>query len=162
MIQFSQRADIQSEKTLRQVSMTPGGTQVGTPAPSEAPSSTSGGTPSRRGRRSRSVTQPPPPPSSQPPSDAVPPSETSEQASNLVVWGTDVSVASVRAKFKRFIETFMVADAEEDERMDGYDRSEPFYLQKLEEVMAVMETPFGLSIVYRGIRLVCRKVLKMM
>lgn len=142
MFQFSQRADIQSEKTLRQVSMTPGGTQVGTPAPSEAPSSTSGGTPSRRGRRSRSVTQPPP--SSQPPSDAVPPSETSEQASNLVVWGTDVSVASVRAKFKRFIETFMVADAEEDERMDGYDRSEPFYLQKLEEVMA----PFGTSINY--------------
>ena len=44
MFQFSQRADIQSEKTLRQVSMTPGGTQVGTPAPSEAPSSTSGGT----------------------------------------------------------------------------------------------------------------------
>ena len=111
--------------------MTPGGTQVGTPAPSEAPSSTSGGTP-KRGRRSRSVTQPPP--SSQPPSDAVPPSETSEQASNLVVWGTDVSVASVRTKFKRFIETFMVADAEEDERMDGYERSEPFYLQKLEEV----------------------------
>ena len=120
--------------------MTPGGTQVGTPAPSEAPSSTSGGgTPSRRGRRSRSATQPPAPPSSQPPSDAVPPSETSEQASNLVVWGTDVSVAAVRAKFKRFIETFMVADAEEDERMDGYDRSEPFYLQKLEEVLQPLQ-----------------------
>ena len=130
------RADIQSEKTLRQVSMTPGGTQMGTPAPSEAPSSTSGGTPSRRGRRGRGASQPPP--SSQPPSDAVPPSESSEQASNLVVWGTDVSVASVRAKFKRFIETFMVADAEEDERMDGYDRSEPFYLQKLEEVRVIM------------------------
>ena len=45
-----------------------------------------------------------------------------------------MSVASVRAKFKRFVETFMVTDAEEDERMDGYNRSEPFYLQKLEEV----------------------------
>ena len=32
----------------------------------------------------------------------------------------------------------MVADAEEDERMDGYDRSEPFYLQKLEEVRVIM------------------------
>lgn len=51
-----------------------------------------------------------------------------------MVWGTDVSVSSVRAKFKRFVETFMVTDAEEDERMDGYNRSEPFYLQKLEEV----------------------------
>jgi len=111
------RSDIQSEKRLRQV-------DVGTPAPTgdAAGGAGDGG--------------------QQPPSDAVAPSEASTDAmSQLVIWGTDVSVAQCKSKFQRFLQTFMDPDAEEDERMDGFDPRQPIYLQKLDQI-SDLEQPY--------------------
>ena len=70
-----------------------------------------------------------------PPSDMVPPSENSTDAlSQLVIWGTDVSVAATKSKFQRFLRTFMDPDADEDEKTDDFNPREPLYLQKLEQV----------------------------
>ena len=58
------------------------------------------------------------PPSSggvDPMSEAVPPSEGSETAPTMVIWGTDVSVQQCKTKFKKFVQTFVDPDAEEDE-----------------------------------------------
>ena len=98
------RSDIQSEKRLRQVNV--------------------GNVPSQEGASNEA-----------PVSDAVAPSEGSTDAmSQLVIWGTDVSVASCKAKFQRFLRTFMDPEAEEDEKTDGFDPREPLYLQKLDQV----------------------------
>jgi len=131
------RADIQSERRLRQVELTParsgqpgGGSVTGTPSGPAGPPSEAGstrGTPRLGGRRSSQAPE-------QPPSEAVPPSENSENAPNLVIWGTDVSVTACKTKFKKFLATFVEANAEEDERMDGFRSDEPLYLQHLAEV----------------------------
>ncbi|KAH1007357.1 hypothetical protein HUJ04_004602 [Dendroctonus ponderosae] len=69
------------------------------------------------------------------PLDAIPEdSETDSTAPNLVIWGTNVSVAECKAKFKQFVLRFIDTNAEEDERTDDMILSEPLYLQKLEEV----------------------------
>jgi DNA replication licensing factor MCM4 len=141
------RSDIQSERRLRQVNLTPsgGGTAasgpgsiVGTPARGSAPASEGGGssrgTPRRGGRRSAAA--PEAPPSDQPPSEVVPPSENSESAPHLVIWGTDVSVHACKSKFRRFLTTFIEANVEEDERADDFRADEPLYLQHLSEVRA--------------------------
>ena len=128
------RSDIQSEKRLRQVNVTPakapgaGGSEI------DAPSSEIG-TPGRRSGRSRGGTpsrraQTP----SLPPSDAVPPSEHSDSAPHLVIWGTDVSVTHCKAKFRRFIQNFIETDVEDDERMKDFDEDKPYYMQRLAEV----------------------------
>ena len=52
----------------------------------------------------------------------------------LVIWGTDVSVAACKAKFKKFLETFVDPNIEEDEKFDGVRADEPLYLQMLEQV----------------------------
>jgi hypothetical protein len=127
------RADIQSEKTLRQVNVAGG--FPGTPiASSEAEAGAAGGTPTRGSRRGRSSR------GGETPSEIVPPSETSDAAAQLVVWGTDVSVAQVKSKFRKFVETFIPsptsADGDEMMEADAADNDDgtPLYLQKLEEV----------------------------
>ena len=132
------RSDIQSERRLRQVDVTPA--RIGSGA--EGPSSDAGSarTPTsaarRSGRSSRgtpSQSQPP-----QPPSDVVPPSENSESAPHLVIWGTDVSVQTCKQKFRRFLTTFVDPNVEEDEMTkEGFRSDEPLYMQRIEEVITL-------------------------
>lgn len=69
------------------------------------------------------------------PLDTIPEaSETDSTTPHLVIWGTNVSVAECKEKFKQFILRFIDINAEEDERTDDMNLNEPLYLQKLEEV----------------------------
>eukprot|EP00092_Neocalanus_flemingeri_P030424 GFUD01033026.1.p1 GENE.GFUD01033026.1~~GFUD01033026.1.p1 ORF type:complete len:866 (+),score=291.09 GFUD01033026.1:48-2600(+) len=76
-----------------------------------------------------------------PSSEIVPPSENSESAPTMVIWGTDVSVNQCKSKFKKFITTFVDTDAADDEKFIGMDKDAPFYLQRLEEINT-LEEPF--------------------
>lgn len=87
-----------------------------------------------RGTPSSSQQAAMPPPAG---SDVVDPSEASDSAPHLVIWGTDVSVKVCKAKFKNFINTFMADDEEEDEEdqaMDEGGEPLPTYRRRLEEV----------------------------
>ncbi len=110
------RSDIQSERRLRQV------VDV-TPSRRTAPSSDAA-------QMMRTVTAN---------NEVVPPSESSDSAApHLVIWGTDVSVQVCKQKFKKFLSTFVEENVEEDERMDGFDRLRPLYLQRLAEVISLV------------------------
>jgi DNA replication licensing factor MCM4 len=61
-------------------------------------------------------------------------SSETDQAPQLVVWGTDVVVSKCKEKFKKFVLQFVDPNAEEDERMEDMNVNEPLYLQKLHEV----------------------------
>eukprot|EP00095_Tigriopus_kingsejongensis_P012712 maker-scaffold1515_size37859-snap-gene-0.7 protein:Tk12712 transcript:maker-scaffold1515_size37859-snap-gene-0.7-mRNA-1 annotation:"dna replication licensing factor mcm4" len=128
------RSDIQSERRLRQVNVTPGKATGGSEAEGAPGSDVT--TPSRRSTRSRTMT-----PARGPPSEIVPASESSDSAPHLVIWGTDVSVQVCKHKFKRFLASFVDEAAEEDERMEGYDAHAPLYLQRLAEIN-VTEDPY--------------------
>lgn len=52
----------------------------------------------------------------------------------LVIWGTDVVISHCKEKFKRFIMKYVEQDVQMDEQFDGMDISQPYYLQRLEEV----------------------------
>ncbi|XP_033916031.1 DNA replication licensing factor MCM4 [Melopsittacus undulatus] len=58
----------------------------------------------------------------------------------LVIWGTDVNVASCKEKFQRFLQRFIDPVRKEDEDI-GLDLSEPRYMQRLEEINMIGE-PF--------------------
>ncbi|NXW95777.1 MCM4 factor, partial [Alopecoenas beccarii] len=58
----------------------------------------------------------------------------------LVIWGTDVNVASCKEKFQRFLQCFIDPLAKEDEDI-GLDLNQPRYMQRLEEINMVGE-PF--------------------
>jgi DNA replication licensing factor MCM4 len=66
--------------------------------------------------------------------NAVGPSSETDQAPQLVVWGTSVVVSQCKEKFKKFVLQFVDPNAEEDERMEDMNVNEPLYLQKLHEV----------------------------
>ncbi len=107
------RSDIQSEKKLRQVNLGDSGSNAGVPGSSST------------GRQ----------PASESGTSAVPPSEASSEAvASLVVWGTDVSVATYKTKFKKFLETFIDPEADADEKTDGFNPNEPLYLQIMEQI----------------------------
>lgn len=53
----------------------------------------------------------------------------------LVIWGTDVVVSHCKEKFKRFICKYVDTNVADDEQFEGMDISQPYYLQRLEEVM---------------------------
>jgi len=76
-----------------------------------------------------------------PSSEAVPPSEHSESAPAMVIWGTDVSVSQVKAKFGRFLTTFVAPEVEADENFSQLDKAAPFYLERLQEINTI-EEPF--------------------
>lgn len=69
--------------------------------------------------------------------EAIPENQEDElgAAPNLVIWGTRVSVADCKSRFKQFILRFIEPNTEEDERIDDMDINEPLYYQKLEEVI---------------------------
>jgi len=101
------RADIQSDKRVRQVTV--GSSQADALPPS---------------------------------SELVPPSEHSETAPTMVIWGTDVSVNQVKSKFSKFLTSFIPTDLADDEQTtDGIDNSSPYYPQRLEEISMICE-PF--------------------
>ena len=61
--------------------------------------------------------------------------ETANAAtSQLVIWGTNVSVAQCKEKFKQFILRYIDENAEIDERFENINLQMPIYVQKLEEV----------------------------
>ncbi|KAG8133574.1 hypothetical protein E2320_011368 [Naja naja] len=58
----------------------------------------------------------------------------------LVIWGTDVNVASCKEKFQRFLQRFIDPTAKEEENI-GLDLNEPLYMQRLDEINLIGE-PF--------------------
>uniref|UniRef100_A0A8C5FI45 DNA replication licensing factor MCM4 n=1 Tax=Gadus morhua TaxID=8049 RepID=A0A8C5FI45_GADMO len=54
----------------------------------------------------------------------------------LVIWGTDVNVATCKEKFQRFLQRFIDPSSKEDEN-SCLDLNEPLYMQKLEEISIV-------------------------
>lgn len=67
--------------------------------------------------------------------------ETSSTTPNLVIWGTNVSVAECKEKFKQFVMRFIDQNAEEDEITGDVNINEPLYMQKLDEIHT-LEEPF--------------------
>ncbi|XP_050300297.1 DNA replication licensing factor MCM4 [Anthonomus grandis grandis] len=67
--------------------------------------------------------------------------ETSTATPHLVIWGTNVSVAECKEKFKQFILRFIDTNAAEDEITEDMNLNEPLYLQKLDEIHT-LEEPF--------------------
>ena len=61
-------------------------------------------------------------------------SSETDQAPQLVVWGTNVVVSQCKEKFKKFVLRFVDPNPEEDEISDDLNLNEPLYLQKLQEV----------------------------
>ncbi|KAJ3606152.1 hypothetical protein NHX12_025673 [Muraenolepis orangiensis] len=57
-------------------------------------------------------------------------------AQRLVIWGTDVNVATCKEKFQRFLQRFIDPTSTEDEN-SCLDLNEPLYMQKLEEISIV-------------------------
>jgi len=108
------RSDIQSERKLRQVNVNPGSSQ--------------GGPGSSRGEGAGSETNVPMSGSN------VPPSEASENAPQLVIWGTDVSVSAYKTKFRKFLEQFIEAEISPDEKTDEFDPNQPLYVQLLSQI----------------------------
>ena len=51
-----------------------------------------------------------------------------------MIWGTDVVVQHCKDKFRRFLTTYVDAEADEDEKFEGMDIDSPLYMQRLEEV----------------------------
>ena len=51
-----------------------------------------------------------------------------------MIWGTDVNVQEAKKKFRDFLENFIDDIPEEGEESSIADQSEPYYMQRLEEV----------------------------
>ncbi|EFA06648.2 DNA replication licensing factor MCM4-like Protein [Tribolium castaneum] len=73
--------------------------------------------------------------------DPVAEGDEGSTAPHLVIWGTNVSVAECKEKFKQFVLRFIDPNAEEDERTDDMNVNEPLYFQKLDEINT-LEEPF--------------------
>uniref|UniRef100_A0A8C4P0X2 DNA replication licensing factor MCM4 n=1 Tax=Dicentrarchus labrax TaxID=13489 RepID=A0A8C4P0X2_DICLA len=71
---------------------------------------------------------------SEPPSTDGAVASESNAGQRLVIWGTDVNVATCKEKFQRFLQRFIDPTSNEDENA-GLDLNEPLYMQKLEEVV---------------------------
>ena len=63
---------------------------------------------------------------------------TSESASQpqLVIWGTNINMHKIKIKFQEFIKIYMLHDEAEQKEFanEGIDITEPYYMQRLEEV----------------------------
>lgn len=68
-------------------------------------------------------------------------------AAQLVIWGTNVSVADCKKKFRQFILRFIDPSVEDDEVAEGMNLNEPLYLQKLDEVRLKNSQRFLLFII---------------
>jgi len=69
-------------------------------------------------------------------------SESSAQP-QLVIWGTNINMHKIKLKFQEFIKVYMIHDEHEQKELtnEGIDVSEPYYMQRLEE-MHLIEDPF--------------------
>ena len=67
---------------------------------------------------------------------------TSEGApeAHLVIWGTDVNVQEAKKKFRDFLENFVNDIPEEGGDLSIADQTEPYYMQRLEEVDYIIIT----------------------
>jgi len=74
------------------------------------------------------------PSSSALPSEIVPPSENSENAPQMVIWGTNVQLNDCKRKFKKFIESFQDPETADDEEFEGLDHNKPYYRQRLDDI----------------------------
>ncbi len=65
-------------------------------------------------------------------------SECSSQP-QLVIWGTNINMHKIKIKFQEFIKIYMLHDEHEQKEFanEGIDITEPYYMQKLEEVTAL-------------------------
>lgn len=64
-----------------------------------------------------------------------------EAAPHLVIWGTDVVVSECKRKFTQFLLRYIDMEIAQDEMTENINLSEPFYMQKLEEIHS-LEEPF--------------------
>lgn len=71
-------------------------------------------------------------------SDVTPSGEVAPQ---LVIWGTNVVVNECKRKFSQFLLRYIDLDVAQDELSENINLSEPFYMQKLEEIHS-LEEPF--------------------
>ena len=69
-------------------------------------------------------------------------SDVTAAGPQLVIWGTDVVVNQCKEKFVRFLSRFIDETVDEDERFDGMDVREPYYMQRLEEVQRMRDCGF--------------------
>lgn len=62
-------------------------------------------------------------------------SECSSQP-QLVIWGTNINMHKIKIKFQEFIKIYLLHDEHEQKELanEGIDVTEPYYMQKLEEV----------------------------
>lgn len=62
-------------------------------------------------------------------------SECSSQP-QLVIWGTNINMHKIKIKFQEFIKIYILHDETEQKEFgnEGIDITEPYYMQKLEEV----------------------------
>ena len=51
-----------------------------------------------------------------------------------MIWGTDVVINRCKEKFLRFVQRYVDYQVDEDERFEGMDVREPYYVQRLGEV----------------------------
>jgi predicted transcriptional regulator len=70
---------------------------------------------------------------------------TSESATQpqLVIWGTNINIHKLKTKFQEFLKVYTIHEEEEQKELTdaGIDVTEPYYVQKLEEV-------FSLAVLY--------------
>ena len=59
-----------------------------------------------------------------------------------MIWGTDVVVSHCKEKFRRFILKYEDKNVAEDELFEGMDINQPYYLQRLEEVIKISDVLF--------------------
>lgn len=69
-------------------------------------------------------------------SDSAPINESQPQ---LVIWGTNVVVSECKKKFTQFLLRYIDMDVAQDEMSENINLSEPFYMQKLEEIHSLEE-----------------------
>jgi len=112
---------------------TPGSVSTigGTPAPGATPIRHRPDVRSDRRMRQVAVGGGGDPPSETDRSDAVSEAPVGPQ---LVIWGTDVVVSQCKEKFRKFISRYIDTSMADDERFDGVDAQQPYYLQRLDEI----------------------------
>jgi len=78
---------------------------------------------------------------------------TSEAGSapQLVIWGTNINMHKVKVKFQEFIKAYMIHDETEQKELanEGIDVTEPYYMQRLEEVRTLSFTTFDIYLTKR-------------
>ena len=56
---------------------------------------------------------------------------------HVVIWGTDVVVSECKEKFQQMIRSYVIPAEDDSTTPSHYNKTEPLYLQKLEEVIII-------------------------